>query len=195
MNTAIEIFGVVTGLLYLYYEIRHDSRMWYLGIVMALVYIYLFAMEGLYASMSYQIYYLVMSVYGIVLWKRDLARGVGEEGDTTAIVINRLRLHEGVISVSVAAAVFSLLYFVIGGYTDDSQPLLDSLVTVLSLLATYWLGRSFIQQWLLWVVINLLSILLYIRQGLYPTAVLYVFYTISAIYGYYYWKKRGVVLK
>ena len=68
MDIFVEVFGLVTGILYLWYEIKHDNRMWYIGIIMALVYIYMFAPEHLFASMHHQIYYLLMSVYGIYCW-------------------------------------------------------------------------------------------------------------------------------
>jgi nicotinamide mononucleotide transporter len=181
MGAVIEVFGLVTGVLYLWYEIKHDNKMWYVGIIMALVYTYLFASESLYASMSYQIYYLVMSVYGIYSWRKDSA---GE----SAIVVNRIKLLPAVISGILALVVFLVSYFLLSDYTDASQPFLDSLVTSLSLLATYWLSRSWIWQWVLWVIVNVCSVIMFCNQGMYPTALLYLFYTFSAIYGFYYWR-------
>lgn len=188
MDIAIEIFGLVTGLLYLWYEIKHSNKMWYVGIVIAIVYTYLFAKSHLYASMSYQIYYLLMSIYGIYKWKKD-ANGIsaGEE-----IIINEIKLVPAVVSSVLAFGLFLLIYFGLSDYTNAEQPLLDALVTSLSLLATYWLGNSWIGQWWIWVTINILSVIMFWRQNLYPTAFLYGFYGVSAIYGYYYWRKEGL---
>ena len=181
MDIFVEVFGLVTGILYLWYEIKHDNRMWYIGIIMALVYIYLFAAEHLYASMSYQIYYLLMSVYGIYCWKRDAS------GDS-ALVVNRMEVRPAVISGLLALVVFLVSYFLLSDYTDASQPFLDSLVTSLSLLATYWLSKSWIWQWVPWILVNVCSVIMFCNQGMFPTALLYLFYTFSAIYGFYYWR-------
>lgn len=181
MDLAIEILGVVSGLLYLFFEIKHSSIMWIVGMVMAAAYIYLFALTGLYASMSYQIYYLGMSVYGLAQWKRD------QKND---LVIRKPELVPMLVSGALAISLFLLLTFVLSDYTDDTQPVLDPLVTSLSLLATYWLSRSYLQQWLLWIVVDSISIWMYISGGLYLTAGLYFVYILSAVYGYYYWRKK-----
>lgn len=189
MELAVEIFGVVTGLFYLFFEIKHSRMMWFLGVFMAGAYIYLFAVEGLYASMSYQIYYMAVSIYGIVKWGRD-SRKIVNKDDEKKIVVNHLSGKEALASIGVTIVVFIIIYFVLGLFIGDSQRFLDATVTVLSLLATYWLSRSFIQQWIVWIIVNVLSMVLYFKQGLYPTLFLYSLYTIFAFYGYYYWKKH-----
>jgi nicotinamide mononucleotide transporter len=129
-----------------------------------------------------------MSIYGIYKWKKD-ANGIfaGEE-----IIINEIKLVPAVVSSVLAFGLFLLIYFGLSDYTNAEQPLLDALVTSLSLLATYWLGNSWIGQWWIWVMINILSVIMFWRQNLYPTAFLYAFYGVSAVYGYYYWRKEGL---
>ncbi|MBO7249184.1 MAG: nicotinamide mononucleotide transporter [Bacteroidales bacterium] len=129
-----------------------------------------------------------MSVYGIYKWKRD-ATAISS---SDVIIINRMRVLPAVISSVLAFGVFLLVYFGLSDYTNAEQPLLDALVTSLSLLATYWLGNSWIGQWWVWVLINILSVIMFWRQNLYPTAFLYAFYGVSAVYGYYYWRKEGL---
>lgn len=187
-DLIIEIAGVAAGLLYLFFEIKHSNWMWVLGMLMAALYIYLFAAKGLYASMSYQIYYFAMSIYGLAMWKRESKNKDAGKND---ILLRKLELRPVLVSSLLAAAFFLLLVFVLGDYTDDSQPVLDSLSTSISLLATYWLSRSYKEQWLLWIAADALCIAMYIHGGLYPTAGLYLVYTLSAVYGYYYWRKKG----
>ena len=62
----------------------------------------------------------------------------------------------------------------------------------MSIIATVWLVKSYLQQWLVWIVADLLSTALCLTQGMYWMAALYAFYTLSAVYGYIHWKRRGV---
>ena len=188
-NTVIEIFGVVTGLLYIFFEVKHNKYMWLLGIFIAVAYTYVFAVKGLYAVMAFQIFNFFLSIYGLIKWEKD-ERDNAKSEDSKKMVINKLGWKETVISVVVTVGLYFLLDYLLGFFTDESHPILDTIITVLSLLATYWLSRSFIEQWLVWIVVNVLSVILYVRQGMYPTVVLYSAYTIVAFYGYYYWRKQ-----
>lgn len=198
MERVIEVFGIITGIWYLYYEIKHDNRMWYVGIASAIVFAILFGVERLYASMSYQIYYLVMSIYGIYRWREDSTKESMNEpiksnqtNDSDKIVINQIEPIPAIISVIVSIGVFILIYFFLTDHTNASEPLLDASVTTLSLLATYWLSKSWIYQWWIWIIVNILSIIMFTMLELYLTTFLYVFYTASAFYGYYFWRKNG----
>lgn len=189
MDTIIEVLGLISGLLYLFYEIKHSEKMWIVGVVTAIVYIYIFATAKLYASMSYQIYYLLMSFYGIYNWRRD------SKGRESVVVLNNMKWPEAIVSIIISVLIFGVVYFLLKDYLDDSMPLLDSVVTTLSLLATYWLSKSWIYQWWIWVIVNALSVVMFISQTRYISAALYLFYGVAAIFGYYYWKKEGVVSK
>ena len=68
---------------------------------------------------------------------------------------------------------------------------MDAAVAVLSAVATWWLGRSYLEQWLLWVAADLLTLAMCLAQGLYMMSVLYLAYTAFAAYGYFYWKRNG----
>ena len=97
-------------------------------------------------------------------------------------------------------AIWSAVGFVLGSLAliwvfralGDGSSALDGTATVLSIIATWWLTRSYIQQWLLWVVADTLTTTLCLVNGQYWLAVLYVAYIASAVYGYYHWKKKGV---
>ena len=77
-------------------------------------------------------------------------------------------------------------------YLGDSSSILDAIVLVMSIIATVWLVKSYPQQWLVWIVADILSTTLCLTQGMYWMAALYAFYTLSAVYGYIHWKRRGV---
>ena len=76
----------------------------------------------------------------------------------------------------------------------DSVPQLDGIATVLSVIATWWLAQSYLQQWLLWIVADILTTVLCLVTGQYWMALLYAAYVLSAVYGYFHWKKNGVIV-
>ena len=84
---------------------------------------------------------------------------------------------------------FAALAYILRTYTDSPVPLGDALTTALSIVATWMLAHKILEQWWIWVFVNTLSMSLYIWRGLYPTAFLFLCYTIASIIGYYRWKK------
>lgn len=191
----LEIFGVITGLVYIWLEIKKKSAMWIVGVVMAIAYIVLFAQEMLFAAMGLQVYYLAISIYGWWKWRRDAANVSAPDHSSPArpdkILLNKMGWKEALISSGLTVGLYFVSVFVFAQYTDHPQPQLDSLVSSLSVLGTYWLSRSYIQHWFLWIAANILSVGMYITQGLYPTSILYLVYVVAATYGYYHWRKRG----
>lgn len=196
---VVEIIGVIAGLLYLFLEIKQKNAMWLIGIILAVAYIVIFAQEKLFATMALHIYYLGVSVYGWIQWKKDadkLQSQVGESANGDAsIFVNKLSWKVVAVSFLCTAILYFLLAFVLNKYTGDPNPQVDAAFTALSALGTYWLSRSYVEQWLIWIVTDVVGVFLYFSQGLYPTTILYSIYTISAIYGFYHWKKKGLVLK
>ena len=138
--------------------------------------------------MGLNLYYIVMSVIGLVQWRKDGA-AVGED------VIHLRPLPK-------KTALWSAVGFVLGSLVliwvfralGDTVSELDAPATVLSVIATWWLTRSYIQQWMLWVVADALTTMLCVVNGQYWMAFLYLAYIASAVYGYYHWKKKGVEL-
>ena len=198
MEQAIEYFGFITGLLYLFWEIRQNNLMWVVGILSAMAYIAVFAQSGLYAAMSFQVYYLVVSIYGLYVWHRDKKRGKVSENENDEacnnLVYRVLDWKMVLASTFASLAIFFLLYIVLEKFAGDPMPAADAVITALSIVATYWLGRLYIHQWILWIVVDLLSVFLFFFFFLYPTALLYVLYTVCAVYGFVHWTKKGIKL-
>lgn len=224
-DTLMEIFTLVTGIAYIILEIRQKSLMWIVGVVTALAAMYMFFIQGLYASLALNAYYFAVSFWGLYQWRKDEAKlsaagrlpegsaagaspaGTSPAGTSPAEVSKADAGNEGkdVIhlnrlgwgTVAGCAAVFAsgciLLHFVLG-FLGDSMTDLDAAVAMMSAVATYMLSRSYLQQWLLWIVADALSAVLCATQGMWWMTALYVLYTASAAYGYIYWRRRGVYL-
>ena len=185
---AIEVFALVTGVVYLVLEILQKNAMWVVGILTGTACAISFAYQQVWASMALNIYYVAMSVVGLVQWRK--AGGKVEQG----------AIHLGTLSRK--TALLSAALFVVGSVVaiqvlraaGDSVPQLDGIATVLSVIATWWLAQSYLQQWLLWIVADILTTVLCLMTGQYWMALLYAAYVLSAVYGYFHWKKNGVIV-
>ena len=211
----MQIFTLLTGVLYIIFEIRQKNFMWVVGIATSLAAMWVFFREGLFASFGLNTYYFITSFVGLWHWRRDKKRlesvpgndadCVGTEGGDAAqgdvIVLNRLSLRTVLVSLLVTVLGSVLLsrgmtYFhEVGVLAENPMSLLDSVTAVLSAVATWWLVKSYRAQWWLWIVADALSVTLCAMQGMWPMALLYVVYVASAVYGLSYWKKHGVYLE
>jgi len=183
---AIEIFAFATGIAYVVLEILQKNAMWVLGLLTGVACAYSFAVQRNWGMTGLNVYYVVISVIGLIQWRKDGAQ-VGE-GTIHLRALPR------------ETAVISALAFVFGSFAlialfralGDGMSALDATATALSVIATWWLTRSYIQQWMLWVVANALTAALCIGNGQYWMTALYLAYVASAVYGYCHWKKKGV---
>ena len=170
----MEIFALVTGVLFLLFEIRQNNMMWLLQAISGAASVIVFCNQGLYASMGLNIYYVVVALFGYISWKKDEAKSGGE-----SIHLRRLTLPVvlwSVIALAAGTAVFIWILRLLG----DSMSGMDAFVTVLSVIATWWLARSYKEQWLLWILADIFYVVMCALQGMWWMTVLYVFYTISA---------------
>ncbi len=210
---AIEIFALVSGLAYVVLEIGQRNAMWVLGVLTGVACAYSFATQHLWASMALNVYYVAVSVWGFIQWRRD-ARRVGGgplvDSGSTGIsasaratsepageaelgrVIHLRSLSTKTLTISCVATIAGSvgLFFLLRAIGDSSS-VLDAVVTVLSAVATVWLALSIPQQWILWIVADLLSTVLCAVSGLWWMAFLYFAYAASAVYGYFHWTRKG----
>ncbi len=188
----MEIFTLVTGVIYIILEIRQKNLMWVVGILTSVAAMWVFFRQGLYASFGLNTYYLVTSVIGLWQWRRDIDR-VCQDGTTQddgSVRLKRLNLRTVAGSAFVVVAGTLALAFVME-HLENPMSYLDSAVAVLSAVATWWLVRCYIQQWWLWIAADTVSTILCASQGLWWMAALYAAYAVSAIIGYVHWKKHG----
>ena len=178
----LEIFGAVTGLLYVWLEIKHRRSMWIVGIVMSVCYIVVFGVEALYASMGLYVYYLGMSLYGWFKWG---AKTQQQQPKPVHMNVSTAWITAGLLVV-VFGGVWAVLRFL----TDHPAPVMDAAITTLNMVATWLLTKSILEQWLLLVVANILAIILYAHTGLWFTTGLYAVYLIASVIGYINWRRK-----
>jgi len=217
-DNYIEIFGALAGIVYVFLEIRQNLWLWPVGIATSAVYIYVFFTGKLYADMSLQVYYLIISIAGWYRWVKGAGRRTQgtrhrEQGAVNKAADNYIegavqndQIADGLPSpeglgvgsvdrkTSVFLAItFLLLFFtmwlVLDKITDSPVPGWDSFITALSIIATWMLARKFIEHWYLWLIVNAAAMILFLSRGLYPTTALYAVYFIMSFTGLKEWKK------
>ncbi|GAB1474867.1 nicotinamide riboside transporter PnuC [Bacteroidota bacterium] len=184
-----EIFGAVTGLLYVILEIKQRKMMWIVGGISALVYSLIFFESSLYAAMGLQLYFLFASVYGWIAWSRQSKTLEG-----SSLFIVPLSMKRALYSFLVSILIFAVIWYVLKFHSNDPMPVTDSIIASLSILATYWVSRKHIQHWIVWIVADILAIYMYYSQELYATTALYFIYIIAAVAGFFHWRKFPLVL-
>ena len=182
---AIEIFALVTGIVYVVLEILQKNAMWVVGILTGAACAFEFAVTHVWASMGLNLYYVAMSVVGLIQWRK--ASGQVEEGD---IHLRKVSLKAGILSAVLFTAGTAVMVPVLKA-TGDPAPFLDAVAVMLSVVGTWWLAQSYLEQWLIWIVADVLTTTLCLTTGQYWMAVLYLVYIGSAVYGYIHWKSRG----
>jgi len=195
-NNWIEIFGAVTGIIYVFLEIRQNLWLWPVGIVTSGVYIWVFFNSKIYADMGLQGYYLVISILGWYWWVKGAghrAQGTGHRAQGSEqnkmLLVSRLKLKTGAILAVIFIVLYFIMWFVLSRLTDSPVPEWDSFITALSVIATWMLARKIYEHWFLWIVVNSVSALLFVTRGLYPTVVLYAVYGIMSVVGLKEWKR------
>lgn len=180
---ALEIIGTLIGLVYLWLEYRASIYLWIASIIMPAVYLFVYYDAGLYADFGINIYYLLAAVYGWWVWKYGNKEKQGEE-------LPIIRMPRGKWKMAAAMyLVFQLLIaWILIRYTDSNVPWCDAFTTALSMVAMWMLARKYLEQWLVWIVVDVVSVALYLYKGLFFTAGLYALYAIIAVYGYWNWK-------
>ena len=192
----MQIFTLVTGVIYIILEIRQKNLMWVVGIATSLAAMWVFFRQGLYASFGLNTYYLVTAFIGLWQWGKDRQRlgtvtpRKSKKKNIPSIHLNRLPLKTVIVSV-VAMIVGTYGMAQLMELLENPMSYLDSAVTVMSVVATWWLVRAYIQQWWLWIVADALSAVLCATQGMWMMTALYGAYSLSAIYGYIHWKRHG----
>ncbi|WP_294954885.1 nicotinamide riboside transporter PnuC [Sulfurovum sp.] len=181
MMSGWEITATVLGICYVLLAARESQWAWPFAFFSTLIYTVIFWDGALLSSSILNFYYMVMAVYGFILWKKD------EYGETLAI--SRWPLSRHLIFM-----ILGLLGAVILGYLSETYAgarfaYHDAFVMVFSGIATWMMAKKVLENWLYWMVIDSTAIVLYYRSGYYATIVLFILYVILAFYGYASWLK------
>ena len=184
----VEILGAIISFIYLYFEIKENYLMWIFGFIASSLYIVVYFKSGFYADMSLQVYYVAISIYGVLYWTKG-----GKTEKKEDVPVTKINLKQIVLLSLITIIIFGAISRILILYTNSTVPYGDAFTTALSFVATWMLARKIIEHWYLWMVVNAVSVGLYIYKNLEVTAVLFTVYFIFSFVGYFNWKKSLII--
>ena len=181
-SSGTELLGFITGVLNVYLVTRENIWSWPLGVLNAGFYIVVFARSGLYSDTGLQVVYLVLSFYGWWHWLR------GDPAQHEVLVTRTGTRHAAILAV-IAVALWGLVFSITSRIPGTKLPLLDAALAVSSLIAQWMMTRKLLENWALWIALDVIYVGVFIMRGLRLTAILYAVFLLLAILGHIEWKR------
>ena len=180
LEQIVELVAVIFGLAYVFLAIRIHHWCWYMTLCSGALFLWLFWNVELYLMSLLQLFFLGIAIYGIFKWNPN------SNSMEKQIKIIKPKHHLYILSLIVLSSI--VIGWFLSHYTDDAFPYLDTFTTVGSLITSWMVAKKILENWLYWVVIDAVSIYIYIERELYLTVLLFTIYLIMAALGYHQWK-------
>ncbi|GIU53110.1 nicotinamide riboside transporter PnuC [Shewanella sp. KT0246] len=187
--TGWEAIAVVLAIAYLVLAMRTNIWCWAAAFVSTAIYTVLFWKVSLLMESLLNVYYMAMAVYGFWLWRYGSNKIEGSSQDTELAIVS-WSLNKHLIIIAVTSVISLIVGYLMATNTSASFPYLDALTTCFAVMTTYLVAKKVIENWYYWMVINSLSIYLYLQKGLMLTSGLLVLYLFMAVSGYFMWRKK-----
>ena len=169
--SGLELFAAALGVIAVWLTVKQNPWCWPIGLVMVLLYTWVFYDVKLYSDMLLQVVYAALQVYGWWQWTR---RG---EDIRPGRQVSQPGLARDHTSLAIGAVGSLLLGAAMAHWTDAAQPWLDAALTGFSLVAQMWMAQKRVQCWPLWIAVDVIFVGLFLYKGLYLTAALYALFT------------------
>jgi nicotinamide mononucleotide transporter len=181
----LELAAVVLALWMVFANMRVQLVAWPLAIVSSAAYLLLFAHSRLYGEASLQLMFIAVAAWGWWQWR------FGHQADGSALRVRWLAWRERLAVAALTFAAWPALGAVLDRFTDSDVPYWDALPTVGSVAGQWLLGRQYVENWPVWVAVNVASVALFAIKGLWLTVVLYVLFALLALLGWRAWAQRA----
>ena len=188
INYAWSLEGLSTlfAIIYLVLAIKQNIWCWFFGIISTVIFFYLMLQGKLYMEAVLQIFYIIISFYGIWQWKNG-----GTNSDTNSrLKITSWNPDQHLVAIALIFGLASLSGYLLNTYTDAAKPFIDSFTTWGGVVATYMVSKKIFENWHYWFVIDTVSIYLFYNRGFYIYALLFAIYLVLIIIGYFAWKRE-----
>lgn len=182
--TWLELTAVALALAMVFCNIREIHWAWPLAIASSLLYFALFWRSKLYGDAGLQIFFAVIALWGWFQWLR------GRRDDGSALRPARLQARGLAATIVTCALLWPLTGWFLATYTDTDVPWWDGFPTAVSVVGQFLLGRKYIENWAVWIVVNVVSVGLFAYKGLWPTAALYLVFIALSVVGWRAWRAR-----
>ena len=180
----LELFGVVFGILSVVFSKMNNIWVYPTGIVSTLIYVYILQQYGLLGDMLINVYYFSMSIYGWYVWTRKVD---GEH--VTPITKTTKRENIQSVGIFFATMLAIVLVYEVFDKWEAWYSYTDIFTTAIFFVGMWLMAKKKIENWIYWIVGDIISVPLYFYKGLMFSTILYLILTIIAIYGYFSWKK------
>ena len=178
----LDIVTTVLGLAYILLEYRASVWMWLAGFLMQALGIVLYYQKGLYADCGMEFYYLAMTVYGYWKWIHGSA-------SKEALPIRHFPRRLVLPWLLLIAMVWGFIYWLLVTFTNSNVPLADSFTTALSIVGIWALAHKYLEQWFIWIAVDVVTCALYFYKDIPFKASLYALYVVIAVFGYIKWRR------
>ena len=183
----LDMLTTALGLAYIILEYHASIWLWAVGFAMQSLGIVLYYQKGLYADCGMEFYYLAMTVYGWWNWMRKKPDSVQDH--QSVVSITHFPIRAALVWLFITLVAWTALYTFLVTCTDSRVPLADSFTTALSFVGIWALARKYLEQWLIWIVVDVVTCCLYFYKDIPFKASLYGLYVIIAVAGYYKWRR------
>ena len=181
---VLEITAVIFGLLSVWYAKKDNILVFPTGLINTSIYVFLLWKWSLLGDMMINAYYFIMSIYGWYHWTR-------KKGDEVAYPIAKITNQEKKFSVLIffLTMLFVIVIYLIFNKFTNWMSYVDTLITGIFFVGMWLMAKRKIENWILWIIGNIISVPLYFAKGYTFTSIQYIIFTIIAIFGYLEWKK------
>jgi nicotinamide mononucleotide transporter len=177
----MEIIAVIFSLWSVYLAIKVNIWTWLIGLIGILAYFIIFTENHLYAQVVLQVIFFGQSIYGWIYWYSN-------EKKRPSFTIKPLRL---IIDLAVVGVLTPVLALILRS-TNDPQPIFDAVTVLLSILATWYMIKKCIFNWLVWCIADVFFIIMFLNQKMYWSAGLYTIFALLSIKGVIQWRKKNI---
>ena len=184
----LDITTTVLGLAYILLEYKASVWMWAVGAVMQVLGIVLYYQKGLYADCGMEFYYLAMTAYGFWCWSRSGAKNAADEGSERPI--RHLPRRQAGEWLAIFLLLWLVIYQLLVHLTDSTVPVADSFTTALSVVGIWALAHKYLEQWFVWIAVDVVTCWLYWQKDIPFKASLYALYVVIAVCGYFRWRRQ-----
>jgi nicotinamide mononucleotide transporter len=181
-SSCLELVAVLFGVVSVLLSVRQHIWSWPTALINVALYFVLFYQSGLYSDMALQVVYFVLSIYG---WYEWLHGGAGR----TALLVSRTPARVWAVLVLVGVAFWSVWGRLMSGIAGTSLPYLDAATATTSLLAQWMMTRKLLENWSVWIAVDIVYVGMFSYKGLYLTAFNYALYLALAVAGHVAWKR------
>ncbi len=179
----LDILTTALGLLYIVLEYRASILLWVVGIIMPALDIFLYWNHGLYGDAGMAAYYTMAALYGYAVWT------FGKKRDKRGMPITHFKRSSILPTTLFFFAAWGATYWILITYTNSNVPISDAFTNALSFVGLWALARKYLEQWLIWIAVDMVCAYLYLQKGITFKASLYALYVVIAVLGYAKWKK------